>query len=133
MSEETKLASGIPYEELNWQFVKFNQIDKAQYDKLQARYDKLYCTFLGKTDEFTLFMFKPLKWSEFKDIRAKKLDKDLTHDYVLNSCIVHPKVDPIALAGLDAGMALTLVYQILIMSNFFKDPATSLQYVLEVK
>lgn len=133
MSEETKNVSGVPYKEIHWEFIKYNIPDQTTYERLQTRYDKLFCSLLGKQDEYTCFIFKPLKWNEFKEIRAKKLDKDNTHDYILNACVVHPKLDPLALNQVDAGMALTLVYQILIMSNFFKDPSASLQYVLEVK
>jgi len=133
MSEEAKLAKPDFFETINWDEVTYNAIDRMSYDKIYNRFSKIYCTFLGREDELHFFMFKSITWPEFKDIKAKKLDKDATHDYILNSCILWPKLGIMELNELDAGMALTLVYQILTMSNFFKDPSKALELILEVK
>lgn len=118
---------------IEWEKVAYNKIEKLQFDRLKAKFGKLYATFLGNEDDYSFYMFKKLSWSEFKDIREKKLDKDTTHDYILNACVVWPKMDAVALNTLEAGIALTLVYQVLIMSNFFKNPEKALELILEVK
>lgn len=130
---EAQLARPDFFEGINWEEVTYNVIDKQSYDKIIARYAKIYATFLGREDELSYFMFKSLSWPEFKDIRSKKLDKDATHDYILNTCVLWPKLGIAELNELDAGIALTLVYQILTMSNFFKDPSKALELILEVK
>lgn len=133
MEETPEIVTRDFFADIDWDKVTFNKIDKLTFEKLRAKHEKLYATFLGNEDDYSFFLFKKLSWPEFKDIRAKKLDKDTTHDYILNTCIVWPKMDPLALNGLEAGIALTLVYQILTMSNFFKDPAKALDLILEVK
>lgn len=133
MSEEAQKIETTFFQDVNWDRIAYNRIDEDSFNRILARYPKLYATFLGKEDEYTFFMFKKLSWPEFKDIRARKLDKDGYHDYILNNCIVWPKMDAFAMNELEAGMALTLVYQILVMSNFFKDPNKALELILEVK
>ena len=133
MSEDAKIVDRNFWDDINWESVSFNKIDKITLEKLKAKHEKLYATFLGNEGDYSFFLFKKLSWTEFRDIRAKKLDKDTTHDYILNTCVVWPKLDPVALNTLEAGIALTLVYQILIMSNFFKDPQKCLELILEVK
>jgi hypothetical protein len=133
MEETPQVATRDFFADISWDKVTYNKIDRNTFERLKAKNDKLYATFLGNEDDYSFYMFKKLSWSEFKDIRAKKLDKDMTHDYILNTCVVWPKMDPITLNTLEAGVALTLVYQILIMSNFFKDPSKALELILEVK
>jgi hypothetical protein len=77
-------------------------------------------------------MFKPLTWPEYKDIRSRGLDKDSTHEYIVNTSVVHPKMGPLEMNSLEAGIMLTLVQQILGMSNFLKDPNEALKMILKV-
>jgi hypothetical protein len=130
MSEEPQVATHDFFSDINWDKVTNNKIDRPTFEKVKAKYDKVYATFLGNEDDYSFFMFKKLSWPEFRDIRAKNLDKDMTHDYILNTCVVWPRMDPITLNTLEAGIALTLVYQILVMSNFFKDPSKALELIL---
>lgn len=134
MEEESKPQEATQsfYSNIKWDIISQNKIDEQTFNKLKARFGKLYGTFLGSEGSYAFYMFKSLKWSEFKDIRAKKLDKDLTHDYILNNAVVWPKMDPMSLSELDAGIALTLVYQVLTMSNFISDPTKALDLVLEI-
>lgn len=131
MEQEPKKIEESFFNNIQWDKVSYNKIDEKTFNLLLAKYKKVYATFLGNENEYTFFMMKKLSWSEFRDIRSKNLDKDSTHDYILNNCIIHPKMDAFALNEIDAGMALTLVYQILSISNFIPDPKKSLELLLE--
>jgi hypothetical protein len=130
--EETVVANEAFYNDVNWDVVAYNKLTKEEFLRIKSRHTKLFATFLGGEGQFQFFMFKPLQWGEYKDIRAKHLDKDTMHEYILNTACVHPKMDPIEINTMEAGIMLTLVQQILGMSNFLKDPNEALKMILKV-
>jgi hypothetical protein len=130
--EEKAVVADSAFFDVNWDVVAYNKMAKDEFLKIRSRHSKLFATFLGGEGQFQFFMFKPLTWGEYKDIRAKQLDKDATHEYILNMAIVHPKMDPIEINTMEAGVMLTLVQQILGMSNFLKDPNEALKMILKV-
>ena len=120
------------YDEVDWSRIAHNAISRDEYAIARQKSKKAYATFLGSKDQLQFYMFKPLAWSAYKDIRQKGLDKDTTHEYIVNTSIITPKMDPVVISGLDAGIMLTLVQQILAVSNFLKDPNKSLEMILEI-
>lgn len=138
VEEETKeeqdvyLADGSFYDEINWDSVSFQKISKDDYIRTRAKNKKCYGTFLGPSDATAFYMFKPLNWGTYKDIRAKNLDKDTMNEYILNHCVVYPVMDPIEINNIDSGLMLTLVYQIMAVSNFLSDPKKSLDLIYEL-
>lgn len=132
MEEKVNPATVPFYDEIDWEKVAYNKISKEDYLKLKSRHKRCYVTFLGSQDQMQFYMFRALSWPEFKDIRLKGLDKDSTHDYILNACLIWPKADPLALNSIEAGVVLTLVHQILAVSYFLNDPNKALEMILEV-
>jgi hypothetical protein len=136
MSEETKEvydAKDISFfESVQWENVKFNSIPKDQFLRTRAKYKKLYATFLGPAEAPSFYMFVPLTWGMYKEIRSKGLDKHSINEYIINSCIVWPKMDPVEIMNEDSGIMLTLVYQIMAVSNFLSDPSKSLELIYEL-
>lgn len=130
--EETITVDTAFFDDVNWDVVAFNKMSKEEFIRVKSRHSKLFATFLGGEGQFQFYMFKPLTWGEYKDIRARQLDKDTTHEYILNAAVVHPKLDPIEINTMEAGIMLTLVQQVLGMSNFLKDPNESLKMILKV-
>ncbi|MDY0198880.1 MAG: hypothetical protein RBR68_13800 [Tenuifilaceae bacterium] len=132
MSEENEIykADQSFYDNVPWDKVANNKIEKEEYLRLKAKVKTSYVTFLGPPDSLSFYMFKPLSWGEYKVIREKRLDKDTTHEYIINNCVLYPKMDPIDIGELDAGIMLTLVYQILTVSNFVdnKDSVLNMIY-----
>jgi hypothetical protein len=120
------------YASVNWENIKYNPIPKEKYLSIKARNSKVYATFLGPNEAPAFYMFKPLKWGTYKDIRSKGLDKDSINEYVINSCVLWPKMDPITLMDEDAGILLTLVFQIFGVSNFLSDPLKSMELLYEL-
>lgn len=119
------------YESVNWENIKHNPITKEKYLDIKARNSKIYATFLGPSESTAFYIYKPLKWGTYKDIRSKGLDKDSINEYVVNSCVLWPKMDPVALMDEDAGIILTLVYQIFGTSNFLSNPEAALELVYD--
>lgn len=119
------------YSSIPWDKVAFNKISEEEYIRLKSKVKQTYVTFLGPPESLSFYMFKSLSWAEFKTIREKKLDKDTTHEYIVNSCVLYPKMDPIALNEEDSGIMLTLVYQILTVSNFLDNPLKALDIIYE--
>lgn len=130
--EETVIADTTFFDDVNWEAVAFNKMSRDEFLKIKSRHSKLFATFLGGEGQFQFFLFKPLTWGEYKEIRAKGYDKDTTHEYILNGAVVHPKMDPVEINTMEAGIMLTLVQQILGMSNFLKDPNEALKMILKV-
>lgn len=132
MEETQKPADASFYDELNWDAISHNKISREDYLKVRARHKRAYATLLGSTDQLQFYMFKPLSWGEYKDIKTKSLDKDKTHEYIVNACTIWPKMDAVTINSMEAGIMLTLVYQILATSYFLKDPNKALEMILEV-
>ena len=137
MSEEIKVeeiqqVNSAFWDEINWDNIGFNKIKKDEFMRIRAINKKIYATFLGSQDQLQFYLFKPLSWGKYKDIRTKNLSKDSTHEYIINECVLWPKMDTVGLMGLDAGVMLTLVNQVLAVSNFIKDPDKALEMILEV-
>jgi hypothetical protein len=132
MEETQKLADMSFFEQVNWDIIAFNKISKEEYLKIRGRHKRVYATLLGSTDQLQFYMFKPLSWGEYKDIKSKSLDKDTTHEYILNACVLWPKMDALTISSMEAGIMLTLVYQILATSYFLKDPNKALEMIIEV-
>lgn len=132
MENQVSEASLAFYDEVDWDSIAHNAITREEYIVARQKSKKAYATFLGAKGQMQFYMFKPLPWSAYKEIRQKALDKDTTHEYIINSCIIVPRMDPLSIAGMDAGIILTLVQQILAVSNFLKDPSQSLTMILEV-
>lgn len=131
MQEEIKEATSSFYDEVTWSKIASNAIERSDYDTIKALNDEVYCTFLGPADKLSFFMFKPLSWPDFKEIKRKNLDKASTDEEILISSLLWPNPDPIELNSLSAGFVLTLVYQILAVSNFLKNPDKALEMILE--
>lgn len=132
MEEEINDATMAFYDEVDWSKVAHNPLTREEYAIARQKSKKAYATFLGSKDQLQFYMFKPLPWAAYKDIRSKGLDKDTTHEYIINSSIIVPRMDAITLANMDAGIILTLAQQILAVSNFLKDPNKSLEMILEI-
>ena len=130
--EEVTTVDSAFYDDINWDVVAYNRLSKEEFLRIKQRNSKLFATFLGGEGQFQFYMFKPLTWPEYKEIRAKELDKDTTHEYIVNKAVVHPKMGPLEMNSLEAGIMLTLVQQILGMSNFLKDPNEALKMILKV-
>jgi hypothetical protein len=132
MSEEIQDATTKTFwDRVEWDNVGFNKISKEDYLRIRSLHPKLYATFLGPDKKTQFFLFKPLGWGKYKDIRAKDLDKDTTREYIVSSCILWPKMDPIVISNMDAGVMLALANQILAVSNFIKDPDQVLEFIFE--
>lgn len=135
MSEEVKVQDATTpdfYNDVDWSMIKGNVISKEDFIKIKAKNKKMFATFLGPKESPSFYMFKPLKWGIYKDIRSRKLDKEAINDYVLNSCVVWPIMDPIQIADEDAGIVHTLIYQIMSVSNFLSSPEKALELIYEV-
>lgn len=131
--EETKPVENTFWEEISWENVKYNKITREDFLRAKVRHPKLYATFLGSEDSLQFFLFKPITWGEFKDIRKKKIDKETTHEYILNTCLIWPKLEIPDINSLDGGIMLTLIQQILTVSNFLNSPEKALELILEIQ
>ena len=120
------------FDKVNWDAVGHNKIDKETYGRIRIANKRLYATLLGDEKETQFFMFKPLLWSDYKEIKAKSLDKVATHEFIFSSCVQWPKVNPILVANIEAGIMTTVVYQILSVSNFLSNPEKALEMIIEV-
>ncbi len=132
-SGDINIADKTFWDEVNWTKVSFNKISKEEFLKAFYFENKLFATFLGNQEQLQFFMYRPISWPIYKEIKSKKLSKDSTHEHILSSCIVWPKMDVLELNSLDAGIVLTLVYQVLAVSNFLKEPEKALEMILEIK
>jgi len=121
------------WDEIDWDKVSHNKIDRGSFLRTKSLNSKIFATFLGPQDQLQFYLFKPLGWAKYKDIRSKDLDKDTVHEYIINACLIHPASNPIAVGNIDAGIMLTLVNQILTISNFLTDPNQALELLLEIK
>lgn len=120
------------YDKVDWDQIGFNKISKEDFIRFKAKNKKSYATLLGSQDELQFFMFRPLYWPEYREIKTKGLDKYATQEYILNSCMLWPKIDPIYINTLESGILLTLVYQILATSFFLNDPNKALEMIIEI-
>lgn len=129
--KETSNDTGF-YDKVNWDLIAFNKIGRDDFFKIKAKYKKSYATLLGSQDELSFFMFKPMMWPEYKEIRNRGLDKYETQEFIINNCIVWPKMDVISLNTMEAGIMITLVYQVMAVSYFLNDPSKALEMIIEV-
>jgi hypothetical protein len=129
----TQVTESSFWDEIEWSQVTHNKIDKGDFLRIKSINRKLYSTFLGPESGTQFYLYKPLSWGKYKEIRLKGLDKDTTREYIINSCILWPNLDPISVSNLDAGIMLTLTNQILTVSNFLKDPDKALELILEIE
>jgi hypothetical protein len=120
------------YDKVDWDLIGHNKISKEDFIRIKAKNRKSYATLLGSQDELQFFMFKPLYWPEYREIKSRGLDKYATQEYIINSCVVWPKLDPISLNTIESGIMLTLVYQILATSFFLNDPNKALEMIIEI-
>lgn len=132
-TEDINIADKTFWDEVTWDKIAFNKMSKEDFLRAYALENKLYATFLGNQEQLQFFMYKPISWPIFKEIKEKKMSKDNTHEFIISSCVVWPKMDILELNSLDAGIVLTLVYQILTVSNFLKEPEKALEMILEIK
>ena len=134
LDEQTEQPSANPgfYDRVNWDVIGYNKISKEDFIRIKAKNKKSYATLLGSQDELQFFMFRPLFWPEYREIKAKGLDKYATQEYILNTCTLWPKMDPISLNSIESGIMLTLVYQILATSFFLNDPNKALEMIIEI-
>jgi hypothetical protein len=132
-TDEINIADKTFWDEVTWDKVAFNQIDKLTFLRTLSINKKLYATFLGNQEQLQFYMYKPLSWPVFKEIKTKNLSKEETHQKIIMECVVWPRMDVLEFNSLDAGVVLTLVYQILAISNFLKNPDKALEMILELK
>ena len=125
-------SSATFYDKVNWEAISHNKISKEDFIKIKTKNKKSYATLLGSQDELQFFMFRPLYWPEYRDIKSKSLDKYSTQEYIINTCVMWPKVDPVTLNTIESGILLTLVYQILATSFFLSDPNKAMEMIIEV-
>lgn len=130
---DINIADKTFWDEVTWEKIGFNQIEKIDFLRLLTLNKKLYATFLGNQEQLQFYMYKPLSWPIFKDIKAKNLSKEDTHQKIIMECVIWPKMDILEFNSMDAGVVLTLVYQILAVSNFLKNPDKALEMILEIK
>lgn len=128
----TNIQDSSFWDEVEWDQIKYNTISREDFLKIKAKNRKIFATFLGPKESPSFYMFKPLKWGVYRDIRSKGLDKESVNDYVLNACMLWPVMDPIQINDEDAGMVHTLIYQIMSVSSFLNDPKASLNLLYEV-
>lgn len=133
MSEETKIADKTLWDEVVWDKVAFNKVDKLTFLRILALNKKAYATFLGNQEQLQFYMFKPVSWGIFKELRNQKANKEELHEKIITECVIWPKIDVMEFNTMDAGVVLTLVHQILAVSNFLKNPDKALEMILEVK
>ena len=119
------------WEKVDWSLIANNKIGKEDFYRIKAKHKKVYSTLLGAQDALSFFMFKPMMWPEYKEIRNRGLDKYETQEFIINNCVVWPKVDIVSLNTLEAGIMITLVYQIMATSYFLTDPNSALSMILE--
>ena len=129
-SEKPTIVGAAFYDDMNWEYIKFNKPSREDFLRIRSKYEKCFATFLGGQDQLSFYMFKPLSWPDFKEIRTKGLDKLETHEYIIGECLLFPKFK--TFDDLEAGVALTLVYQILAQSNFLKDPSSALNMIVQI-
>lgn len=130
---EEVLSVGVEFfNDVKWELISHNKINKDGFLKIRSKYKKVFATFLGAQDQLSFFMFKPISWPEYKEIRSTEMSKYDVHDYVIKKCLLWPIIDETNISSLEAGTALTLVYQILAQSSFLKDPSQALQMVIEI-
>lgn len=120
------------YDKVNWSLIAYNKISREDFLRIKAKNKKSYATLLGSQEELNFFMFKPMMWPEYKEIRNRGLDKYETQEFIINNCVVWPKVDVVSLNTLEAGLMITLVYQIMAVSYFLNDPSKALEMIIEV-
>lgn len=120
------------FDQVDWSKIKHNKITREDFLRIKAKCKKSYSTLLGSQDELQFYIFRPLMWSEYKDIRQKGLDKYATQEYIINTCILWPKQDVVSINSLESGILLTLVYQIMAVSYFLSDPSKALEMIIEV-
>jgi hypothetical protein len=118
------------WSDINWELIKYNKISKEDFMRIRTENKKLYATFLGAEEELEFYLFTPLPWDLFKEIKQTELNKLATHDAIINKCLVWPKAN--SHDKVSAGVILTLVYQTLSMSNFLPDPTQALKMIIEV-
>jgi hypothetical protein len=131
-TEEITPVGAEFYDDMKWDLVARNKIERDQFLAIRSKTEKCYATFLGSQDNLAFYMFKALGWYEFKEIRQKEMDKDTTHEYIIENCLLWPRLGQDKMTSVEAGVALTLVYQILSMSNFLKDPSSALKMIVEI-
>ena len=133
IKSEEVLTVGLDfYNDVKWELVSSNKITKEIFLKLRAKQKKAFATFLGGQDSLSFFMFRPLSWPEFKEIRSSSMDKYEIHDFIIKNCLMWPLINEGNIHTLEAGTALTLVYQVLAQSSFLKDPSQALKMVIEI-
>ena len=133
IEEEMSPTSDVTvWDKINWDAITHNKISKEDFVKLKIKNKKVYCCILGSEDALQFFCFRPLFWPEYREIKSKNLDKYSTQEYILNTCTLWPKLDPISLNTIEAGIMLTLVYQILATSFFLNDPNKALELIIEI-
>lgn len=120
------------YDKVNWDAIAHNKITRDDFLRIKSKYKKSYGTLLGSSDELSFFMFKPLMWPDYKEIKSRNLNKYETQEYIINSCVIWPKQDIISLNTMEAGIMTTLVYQIMAVSYFLTDPSKALEMIIEV-
>ena len=124
----------ISYDDFDFNVIQHGAITREDFEQLKMYYPKLFACILGTHKVATLFMFTPLPWKMFKEIGLEQgNDKDIIHEYILEKCIVSPRLDKVAILNMDAGSILTLVTQILAVSGFVNDPEIALQLIIPVK
>jgi hypothetical protein len=116
------------YNDVKWDLIKYNKIQKEMFLKIRSKYEKVFATFLGAQDQLAFYMFKPISWEDYKAIMSGDMPKYETHDYIIEKCLLWPTNK----SSLDAGIILTLVYQILAQSSFLKDPSQALKMIIEI-
>jgi hypothetical protein len=131
--EETENAVAVDlsfFNDVSWEYVKYNKINQENFSRIRAKHEKIYATFLGTEESLSFYMFTPLDWETYKELRTKEMNKYDQQELILKSCLVWPLLN--GKVKLDAGTILTLVFQILAQSSFLKDPSAALRLVIEV-
>lgn len=129
--EETLTVGLEFFNDVKWELIKHNKITKEAFLKIRSKHNKVFATFLGAQDNLSFFMFKPISWNDYKEIRQGAIEKYDIHDFIIKNCLLWPILNEQGIT-LEAGTVLTLVYQILAQSSFLKDPSQALKMVIEI-
>lgn len=133
MEQVHEVGSDITFwEKVNWDIVKHGKIPKEEFIKVKLKNKKSYGALLGSSGELSFYMFKPLMWPDYKEMKMRNLSKYEMQEFIINSCVLWPKQDIVSLNTMESGIMTTLVYQIMAVSYFLTDPSKALELIIEV-
>lgn len=120
------------YDKIDWNLIAYNKMTRDDFLRIKSKIKKSYASLLGEQSALQFYMYKSLNYEEYTEIKKKNLDKYATQKAILSACLLWPKPELLTLNNMEAGIALTLVYQILTISFFISDPRAAMDMILEI-